>query len=249
MPKFDVITIFPAMFSGPLNESMLARAQESGLISIQVHNLRDYASDKHQVTDDYTYGGGAGMVMKPEPIFAAVEALRCGEESPCQEKVILLTPQGRTLNHSLASQLARLDHLLLICGHYEGVDERVREHLAEEEISIGDYVLTGGELPALVLIDAVARFVGGVIGAPSGPMKDSFAEGLLEYPQYTRPAEFRGLRVPEILLSGNHEQIRLWRRRQALLRTLKQRPDLLEKAPLAEEDKALLKSLQEERLA
>jgi len=242
MLKFDVITLFPEMFAAPLSESILARAQERGIISIRVHNLREYAPDKHHVTDDYPYGGGAGMVMKPEPIFAAVEALRCPPFS-CQERVILLCPQGRRFDHSLAGELAGLAHLILICGHYEGVDERVREHLVDEEISIGDYVLTGGELAAMVVIDAVARLISGVVGAPGGPANDSFARGLLEYPQYTRPAEFRGWKVPDILLSGNHEEIRRWRRRQALLRTLQRRPDLLKKTSLSPEDRAFLESL------
>ncbi|NIM07358.1 MAG: tRNA (guanosine(37)-N1)-methyltransferase TrmD [Armatimonadetes bacterium] len=246
MLKFDVITIFPGMFAGPLNESILARAQERDIISVRVHDLRDYAPDKHHVTDDYPHGGGVGMVMKPEPIFAAVEALRCPEDSSCKESVILLSPQGRTLKHSVAGELARLDHLILVCGHYEGVDERVREYLVDDEISIGDYVLTGGELPAMIVIDTVARLVSGVIGAPDAPAGDSFAEGLLEYPQYTRPADFRGLKVPEVLLSGNHEEIRLWRRRQTLLRTLRRRPDLLEKASLTKEDEGLLRSIRAE---
>jgi len=246
MLKFDVITIFPGMFAGPLSESILARAQEQGLISIRVHNLRDYAPDRHHVTDDYPFGGGVGMVMKPEPIFAAVEALRCSRETSCRETVILLSPQGEPFKDSVARELAGLDHLLLICGHYEGVDERVREHLADREISIGDYVLTGGELPAMVVIDGVARQVSGVIGAPGGAAGDSFADGLLEYPQYTRPAEFHGLKVPEILLSGNHEEIRRWRRRQTLLRTLRGRPELLEKASLTAEERAALEEIRRE---
>ena len=180
------------------------------------------------------------MVMKPEPIFAAVETLRCPPEACCRESVILLCPQGRRFDHAQAKEFSARDHLIFICGHYEGIDERVREHLADREISIGDYVLTGGELPAMVVIDAVARQLAGVIGAPSGPESDSFAEGLLEYPQYTRPVDFRGLKVPDILLSGNHEQIRLWRRRQALLRTRQQRPDLLDQAALSPEDRKLL---------
>jgi len=244
MMKFDVLTIFPEMFAGPLGESMLARAQERALLNIQVHDLRQYTEDKHQVTDDYPYGGGPGMVMKPEPIFAAVESLRA--PAPGREAVILLTPQGETFNHAQAVELAGYEHLILICGHYEGVDERVREYLVDKEISIGDYVLTGGELPALVVIDAVARHIPGVIGAPAGPMSDSFADGLLEYPQYTRPADFEGRPVPEVLLSGNHEAIRRWRRRQALLRTLQRRPDLLEKAQLTPEDKALLAEIREQ---
>jgi tRNA (guanine37-N1)-methyltransferase len=240
--RCDVLTIFPEMFAGPLGESMLARAQERKLLTVQVHDLRHYTDSKHQVTDDYPYGGGPGMVMKPEPIFAGVEALR--GPGKCREAVILLSPQGEIFSHSLAVELSRLEHLIFICGHYEGVDERVREYLADREISIGDYVLTGGELPALVVIDAVARHIPGVIGAPEGPESDSFADGLLEYPQYTRPADFEGRPVPEILLSGNHEEIRRWRRRQALLRTLQRRPDLLEKIDLNPEDRALLAELQ-----
>lgn len=245
MLKFDIITIFPDMFA-PLHESMLGRAQANHVISVGIHNLRDYTTDKHHVTDDTPYGGGVGMVMKPEPIFSAVEALRCPTEAGCRETVLLMTPQGEQFKHAVAAELAQLDHLIIICGHYEGVDERVREHLVDREISIGDYVLTGGELPAMVVVDAVSRFVEGVVGAPSGPGSDSFAEDLLEYPHYTRPADFRGLQVPEVLLSGHHEQIRRWRRHQSLLRTFTRRPDLLDRAALTPEDQTLLDKIRKE---
>jgi tRNA (guanine37-N1)-methyltransferase len=218
----DVLTLFPAMFRGPLDESILRRAQENGLLTINVHNLRQFARDKHQVVDDKPYGGGQGMLMKPEPIFAGVEKFR-REDS----RVVLMTPQGRPLSHSLAKELAGATHLIVICGHYEGVDERVRHALVTDEISIGDYVLTNGALAAMVLIDAVARFIPGVLGDDQSPHDESFASGLLEYPQYTRPREFRGMKVPEVLLSGNHEQIARWRKRQAKLRTQQRRPDLL----------------------
>jgi tRNA (guanine37-N1)-methyltransferase len=246
MLKFDIITIFPNMFTGPLDESMLGRAQERGLIDINIRNLRDYTTDKHHVTDDAPFGGGAGMIMKPEPIFAAVRDLRCAPETACRESVILLTPQGETFNHDVAVELAGLDHLIMICGHYEGFDERVRQQLADRELSIGDYVLTGGELPAMVIVDAVSRMVEGVVGAPDGVTGDSFAQGLLEYPQYTRPADFEGMRVPDELLSGNHAAIAKWRRRQALARTLARRPDLLDKITLSKADQKILAELQHE---
>ncbi len=220
--RIDVITLFPSMFGGPFQESIIRRAVERGLLEIQVHNLRDFAAGKHQVADDYPFGGGPGMVMKPEPIFAAVEALR--RES---SRVILMSPQGRRYCQSIAQEFSRLEHLVLVCGHYEGVDERVREHLVDDELSIGDYVLTGGELPAMVVCDSVARLIPGVLGAEESTLEESFASGLLEYPHYTRPAEFRGWRVPGELLSGNHALIARWRREQSLLRTLRRRPELL----------------------
>ena len=237
---FDVLTLFPEMFTGPLQESIIKRAQERGLISVYLHNIRDYATGRHRITDDAPYGGGGGMVMKPEPIFAAVEAV-LGDEKGVP--VILLSPQGRLFTHEVARELSRYRRLVLICGRYEGVDERVREHLATDEISIGDYVLSGGELAAMVIIDAVTRLLPGVLGDPGATFEDSYAWGLLEYPHYTRPAVFRGWAVPEVLLSGNHAAIARWRREQALRRTLERRPDLLERAPLTEEDRAFLAHL------
>ena len=240
MMRFDVLTLFPEMFTGPLQESIIKRAQERGLISVHLHNIRDYATGRHRVTDDAPYGGGGGMVMKPEPIFAAVEAV-LGDEKGVP--VILLSPQGRLFTHEVARELSRYPRLVLICGRYEGVDERVREHLATDEISIGDYVLSGGELAAMVIIDAVTRLLPGALGDPGATFEDSYAWGLLEYPHYTRPAVFRGWAVPEVLLSGNHAAIARWRREQALRRTLERRPDLLERAPLTEEDRAFLARL------
>lgn len=224
------------MFIGPLQESILKRAQQRGLLTLIIHQLRDYAFDRHQMTDDVPYGGGVGMVMKPEPIFRAVETLRGSEPVP----LIFLTPQGRVLTQQRVIELAQLPRFILLCGHYEGVDERVREHLVTEELSIGDYVLTGGELAAMVVIDAVARFIPGVLGADAGPWEDSHASGLLEGPQYTRPACFRGWCVPDVLLSGHHARVARWRRQQALQRTLERRPDLLARAPLTPEDRAFL---------
>jgi len=221
--QFDLLTLFPRMIEGPLEESILKRARERGLVQVRVHNLRDFTHDKHRVVDDKPYGGGQGMLLKPEPIFEAVEKLRRPETC-----VVLMSPQGRRLNQSLVQALATRAHLLIICGHYEGVDERVREALVEEEISIGDYVLTNGALAAAVLVDAVARLVPGVLGDAQSAPDDSFATGLLEGPQYTRPPEFQGHRVPEVLLSGHHEEIAKWRKEQAHQRTKERRPDLLE---------------------
>lgn len=239
--RFDVLTLFPFMFHGPLDESILGRAQESGCLSVALHNIRDYATDKHHVTDDAPYGGGGGMVMKPEPIFAAVEAVLAGA---VDVPIILLTPQGRLFTHPVAVELSRYPRVLLICGRYEGVDERVRQYLATDEISIGDYVLTGGELAALVIIDAVTRLLPGVLGDPGAAVADSHARGLLEGPQYTRPAVFRGWEVPNILLSGNHAAVARWRREQALRRTLERRPDLLECADLTPQDREFLARLE-----
>jgi tRNA (guanine37-N1)-methyltransferase len=235
--RIDIITLFPGIFSGPLQESILARAQAKGLVEIRVVNLRDSAGGRHRVTDDYAFGGGGGMVLKPEPLFTCVEALK-GPGA----RVILLDPQGERFTQAVAQRLARESHLILLCGHYEGVDERVRRHLADEEISIGDYVLTGGELPALVVADAVIRLLPGVLGDEEAPDQDSFADGFLEHPQYTRPQEFRGLRVPEILLSGDHARIARWRRAMALWRTWQRRPDLLEARDLTPEERALIKA-------
>ncbi|MBI3966792.1 MAG: tRNA (guanosine(37)-N1)-methyltransferase TrmD [Chloroflexi bacterium] len=233
--RIDIVTLFPQMFVGPLDESIVQRARMAGHVDLRIHQLRDYATGKHRTVDDYAFGGGTGMVLKPEPIFAAVETI-VGE---AKARVVLLTPQGRVLDQSLAAELASSDRLVLICGHYEGVDERVREHLVTDEISIGDYVLTGGELAAIVVVDAVVRLRPGVLPADA-PINDSIATGLLEHPQFTRPAEFRGWRVPPVLLSGKHEAIELWRRRESLARTLSRRPDLLASAPLTADDLSLL---------
>jgi tRNA (guanine37-N1)-methyltransferase len=236
--RIDILTIFPGMFRGPFEESIVKRAVASGLVQIFLHDIRDYASDRHRTVDDYPYGGGQGMVMKPEPLFAAVEDVQ-GQASE-QGPVVLLTPQGRLFDQAVAVELARHDRLILICGHYEGVDARVHEHLATDEISIGDYVLSGGELAAMVVVDAVVRQIPGALGSPLSSADDSFAQGLLEYPQYTRPADFRGMSVPEVLLSGNHGEIARWRRQQSLLRTARRRPDLLARADLTEEEKQWL---------
>jgi tRNA (guanine37-N1)-methyltransferase len=244
MMRIDILTLFPQMFAAPFGFGIFQRAIDNGLVRINVHNIRDYTHDKHHTVDDYPYGGGAGMIMQPGPIFEAVEAIRDGmPEGERNFPVILLTPQGRLLSQSVALELSLQRHLVFICGHYEGVDERVCEHLATDEISIGDYVLTGGEVPALVVIDAVLRLLPGVLGSEESPLDDSHAGGLLEYPQYTRPADFRGWTVPEVLLSGNHAQIAKWRREQVIQRTLERRPDLLNKANLGHEDKKLVERL------
>jgi tRNA (guanine37-N1)-methyltransferase len=223
--RVDVLTLFPGIFAGPLDQSILLKARDAGLLSVEVHDLREFAGGKHRVTDEPPFGGGGGMVMKPEPIFAGVESLK-GRFGP--GKVVLLSPQGERLTSALARRLAEVGHLILVCGRYEGVDQRVADHLADLEVSIGDYVLTGGELPALVLVDAVARFLPGVLGDPLASSRDSFEEGLLEAPQYTRPRDFRGHTVPEVLLSGDHAAIDRWRREEALRRTRLKRPDLLD---------------------
>ena len=223
--QFDIFTLFPEVVTPYLNSSILQRAQENGLIHVALHNIRDYTHDKHHVTDDTPYGGGGGMVMKPEPIFEAVETV-LGVPPTCP--VILMSPQGRPFTTTIARELAALPRIALLCGRYEGVDERVREHLVTDQISMGDFVLTGGELPAMAVVDAVTRFLPGALGDPDGANDDSFGDGLLEYPHYTRPEEFRGWRVPEVLLSGNHALIAKWRKEQSLARTKKQRPDLLE---------------------
>jgi tRNA (guanine37-N1)-methyltransferase len=246
MIHFEILTLFPAMFDSILNESILKRAQERGLLSIDLHDIRDHATDKHHITDDTPYGGGGGMVMKPEPIFAAVEAIFDeGDGSP----IILLTPQGRLFDHTVARNLSRHRRVVLICGRYEGVDERVRQHLATDELSIGDYVLTGGELAAMVVVDAVTRLLPGALGDPGASCDDSHARGLLEGPQYTRPAVFRDRAVPEILLSGDHAAVARWRREQALRRTFERRPDLLESADLTAPDRAFLARLKGEGAA
>jgi tRNA (guanine37-N1)-methyltransferase len=220
--KIDVLTLFPAMFAGPLDESIIARARRAGLLELSIHNLRDFTHDRHKTVDDRPFGGGPGMLLKPEPIFEAVEKL-----SGQNTRVVLLSPSGRTFNQAIARQLAQVDHLLLITGHYEGFDERIRERLAHDELSIGDYVLTNGALPAMVVIDAVTRLLPGALGDDESAHEESFSHGLLEYPQYTRPAEFCGMKVPEVLLSGNHAQIAQWRAEQSRARTAQRRPDLL----------------------
>jgi tRNA (guanine37-N1)-methyltransferase len=261
--RFDVLTLFPTIFEGPLQESILKRAIEAGRLTVAVHNIRDYAVDKHHITDDVPYGGGGGMVMKPEPIFAAVEAILAEERKAKSEEriaapalfappsspfaqrppIILLTPQGRLFTQAVAHELATHEWIVLICGRYEGVDERVRQFLATDEISIGDYVLTGGELPALVIVDAVTRLLPGVLGDPGATLDDSHAEGLLEYPHYTRPADFQGHTVPDVLLSGHHAQVARWRREQSLRRTWERRPGLLAMAHLSPADQEFLAQL------
>ncbi|MCX7818756.1 MAG: tRNA (guanosine(37)-N1)-methyltransferase TrmD [Kiritimatiellae bacterium] len=228
--QVDIVTIFPRMLEGFLGESMLRRAAQSGRVAFRLVDLRDFTHDRHRTTDDRPYGGGPGMVMKPEPFFEAVDSLRTPHA-----RVILLTPQGRRFTQAIARELAREQHLILLCGHYEGVDERVRLGLATDEISIGDYILTNGALAAAVVADAVVRLRPGVLGNAQGATEESFSESLLEYPQYTRPPEYRGMRVPEVLLSGDHEEIRRWRRAQALARTAQRRPDLLGAPPAGEE--------------
>jgi tRNA (guanine37-N1)-methyltransferase len=238
---FDILTLFPGMFASAFDESIIKRARAAGQITISLHDIRDYATGRHQVTDDTPYGGGGGMIMKPEPIFRAAEAV-LGETNDAVP-VILLTPKGRLFNHAVARQLARQRRLLLICGRYEGVDERVHKYLATDEISIGDYVLSGGEIPAMVIVDAVTRLLPGVLGDPSATFDDSHAEGLLEYPQYTRPPVFRDHAIPGPLLSGHHAEITRWRRQQALRRTWERRPELLQDANLTAEDRAYLRGL------
>lgn len=238
--QFEVFTLLPEVFPPYLESSILQRAREKGLLDVRVHNIRDYARDKHHTTDDTPYGGGGGMVMKPEPVFEAVASV-LGPHAGLP--IILLTPQGRVFSQRLAEELSGHEKIALICGRYEGVDERIREHLVTDEISIGDYVLTGGELPALILMDAVSRLIPGVLGDPEGAADDSHAMGLLEYPHYTKPSEFRGWKVPEILLSGDHAKIEKWRREQALLRTFEKRPDMIETAALSEQDKKFLAGL------
>jgi len=234
----DVLTIFPNMFKAILSESIIKRAQKRNKVKINLYNLRDYTQDKHRKVDDRPFGGGAGMVMKLEPIFYALKKLRKNKPkgSLTKTKVILLSPQGKKLEQKLVKRLAQFRHLILVCGHYEGVDERVRQHLVDEEISIGDYILTGGELAAMVLIDALVRLVPGVLGEKKSLQSESFEGNLLEYPQYTRPANFRGMKVPSVLLSGDHQRIEKWRKEQALLRTARHRPDMLKKIKQGEKD-------------
>ena len=240
----DVLTLFPEMFAGPFNTSIIGRAREKGLLDINLINIRDFSRNKHRTVDDAPFGGGAGMVMAAGPLYEALDWIKAGRGDA--DRVILLTPAGRPFNQALAAELAGEGHIVLICGHYEGIDERVAAHLVTDELSIGDYVLTGGELPAMVVVDAVARLVPGVLGEETSVVEESFTGGLLEYPQYTRPREYRGHPVPEVLLSGHHEQIRLWRRRQSLWRTLGLRPDLLSAADLSAEDRRILREMRAE---
>ena len=242
--KFDIVTIFPKMVKAPLAEGIVGRAIERRLLDVGVHDLREFTTDRHRVVDDMPFGGGPGMVLKPDPLFRAVERIRETRGTP--GAVVLTSPDGPKLTHAAAERLRDLEHVVILCGRYEGVDERVRAHLVTEEISIGDYVLSGGELPALVIVDAVARLVPGVVGDEQSVARDTFATGLLDFPQYTRPAEFNGMAVPPVLLSGHHAEIERWRRREALRRTLERRPDLLTDATLSSEDRALLQELLEQ---
>ena len=244
--NFEVLTLFPGRLEGPLNESILKRGREKGLLNVTLRNIRDYTEDKHKTADDSPYGGGAGMVLKPEPIFKAFEAMKT--EHPGEKLLtILLSPQGRVLNQERAEQLSEEKRrIVLLCGHYEAVDERVIHALVDEELSIGDYVLTGGELAALVVIDAAARLLPGVLGDEESAYRDSFGDGLLDHPHYTRPAEFRGMKVPEVLLSGNHAEIDKWRRRESLKATLLKRPELLKTAGLTDDDEKILDGLKKE---
>lgn len=249
--QFEVFTLLPEVFPSYLDTSILKKARERGLIQVNVHNIRDYTHDKHHTTDDTPYGGGGGMVMKPEPVFEAIEtvlgiASPPSTPEPDSTPIILLTPQGRVFNQSIAKELSQHKRIVLLCGRYEGIDERIRENLVTDQISIGDYVLTGGEIPALILIDAVSRLLPNVLGDPTGAEDDSHAMGLLEYPHYTRPPEFRGNKVPDVLLSGDHKKIDKWRREQALLRTLHKRPEMLETAELTKEDKKFLAGLKQD---
>lgn len=244
MMRIDILTLFPNMFTGVFNESILKKAQEKKAVSLNVINFRDFADNKHKTVDDYPYGGGAGMVLKPQPIFDAVAHVTKDSERP---RIILLCPQGERYTQKKAEELAKEDHLVLICGHYEGYDERIREYLVTDEISIGDYVLTGGELGAMVIVDSVVRLLPGVLGNEASPVHDSFSSGLLEHPHYTRPADFRGMKVPDVLLSGNHRLIEEWREKQSLKRTFLRRPDLLENYPLTEKQKRWIEEWKKEK--
>jgi tRNA (guanine37-N1)-methyltransferase len=243
MIRFDILSVFPEMFESPLDHSILKRAQEKGMAEIHLHNIRDYAFDKHRMTDDAPYGGGGGMVMKVEPIDNALASIVPSRDDTL---VVLLTPQGETFNQKIAEEMSRYFRIVLVCGHYEGVDERVRSHLVDREISIGDFILTGGELSAMVIIDAVARLIPGVLGNSDSASYDSFSTGLLEYPHYTRPGSYRGWQVPEVLLSGNHREIESWRRKESLIRTYLRRPDLLGKIELSDEDIKTLEDIKKD---
>jgi tRNA (guanine37-N1)-methyltransferase len=242
--RFDVVTIFPRMFDAPLAEGVVGRGIQAGLVDVAVHDLRDFTIDRHRVVDDVPYGGGPGMVLKPEPLFKAVDHIRATRGTP--GAVVLTSPQGRVLTQAAAARLAALEHVAVLCGRYEGVDERVRQHVATEEISIGDYVLSGGELAAMVIIDVVSRLVPGVVGDERSVSEDSFTRGLLDHPHYTRPAEYRGWAVPEVLLSGHHREIERWRRREALRRTMERRPEILTAAALDETERDAYDALQVE---
>ena len=242
--RFDLVTIFPRLCDGPLGEGIVRRAIDRGLVDVRVHDLRDYTADRHRSVDDVSYGGGPGMVFKPEPLFLAVDAIT---RDGGADAVILTSPQGRRFTEREAERLAALRRIVVLCGRYEGVDDRVRSALATEELSIGDYVLSGGELPALVIVDAVVRLLPGAVGDEASVAVDSFSRGLLDYPHFTRPAEFRGLRVPDVLLSGNHADIRRWRKRESLARTMALRPDLLPSAELDDEEREILRALMDER--
>ena len=244
--RFHVLTLFPDMFASPFAEGVIKRGRDSGLIEIEVHDIREFTHDRRSTVDDYPFGGGPGMVMKPEPIFEAVETVASSARLAKETPIVLLSPQGRRMTQPIVEELAGHDALVLICGRYEGVDERVRRHLATDEISVGDYVLSGGELAAMVLIEAVSRLVPGVVGSIESTADDSFTTGLLQGPQYTRPAEYRGRAVPEVLLSGNHAEIARWRRRESLRRTLRRRPDLLDTADLTDDDRRILDELRRE---
>ncbi|MCM8901828.1 tRNA (guanosine(37)-N1)-methyltransferase TrmD [Caldicoprobacter algeriensis] len=243
--KIDVLTLFPDMFIPMLSSSIIGRAVEKGLLKVNLYNIRDFAKNKHKQVDDYPYGGGHGMILAPQPLFDALYHVlgSCQDGKP---KVILMSPQGKVLNQELAKQLAQEQHMVIICGHYEGVDQRVIDKFVDLEVSIGDYVLTGGELPAMVFIDCVARLIPGVVGNPESTQDESFARGLLEYPQYTRPYNYEGYTVPDVLLSGNHQEISRWRLKESLRNTLKKRPDLLEKAELSPYEIELLKEVKQE---
>lgn len=241
MLKVHILTLFPEFFESPLNVSIIKRARDQGLVNIEMVNIRDFSRDKHKKVDDYPYGGGCGMVMKPEPIFEAVEFAEKAIDTK-KRRIILLSPQGKVFNQDMAKDFSKEEHLVFICGHYEGIDERVKT-LVTDEVSMGDFILTGGEIPALAMIDAVARFIPGVLGSSESYKDESFCDGLLEYPQYTRPRVFRDLKVPDVLLSGNHQQIELYRRKEALKKTYKMRPDLYKKRTLTDSDKEILKQL------
>ncbi|MBI5643892.1 MAG: tRNA (guanosine(37)-N1)-methyltransferase TrmD [Deltaproteobacteria bacterium] len=237
--RFDILTLFPGFFDSPLRQSIIGKAIEKGILEVKTHNIRDYAQDKHKTTDDYPYGGGHGMVMKIEPLVRALEAVAAEGPRP---KVILTSPQGVPFNHALATELIAEERVAIICGRYEGVDERIKEFI-DIEVSVGDYILTGGEIPALIIMDSVGRLIPGVLGEPVSKERDSFSDGLLEYPQYTRPEEWRGLRVPDILLSGNHGEIEKWRRRQSIERTCLRRPDLIQKTQLSPDDRKIIEEI------
>lgn len=241
----DILSLFPEYFTRPLNTSILKKAQENEIFTYQLVNFRDYTLNKHQKVDDYPYGGGAGMVLTPQPIFDAVEDIT--KDKATSPRIILLCPQGKTYNQTIAEELANEKHLIFICGHYEGYDERIRQNLVTDELSIGDYILTGGELGALVIIDSVVRLLPNVLGNEQSALEDSFSTGLLEHPHYTRPANFRGMKVPEVLLSGNHEKIKQWRKKQALIRTWERRKDLLDKQSLTEEDIEFIENIKNKK--